>query len=54
MDGKDKGAHEWMIEFKDNPTDAQFQILDESIQALNSDHEAKRYNNMTLNPLRSM
>jgi hypothetical protein len=26
-------------------------ILDENIQALNSDYEAKRYNNMTLNPL---
>lgn len=53
MDGKEKGAHEWMIEFKDNPTDvSQFQkALDESIQSLNSDYEAKRYNNMTLNPL---
>ncbi|CAH0336958.1 hypothetical protein FVB9288_02692 [Flavobacterium sp. CECT 9288] len=53
MEGKEKGAHEWMIEFKDNPTDVlQFQkVLDESIQSLNSDYEAKRYNNMTLNPL---
>jgi 5,10-methylene-tetrahydrofolate dehydrogenase/methenyl tetrahydrofolate cyclohydrolase len=53
MEGKEKGAHEWMIEFKDNPTDvSQFQkALDESIQSLNSDYEAKRYNNMTLNPL---
>lgn len=53
MDGKEKGAHEWMIEFKDNPADlSQFQkALDESIQSLNSDYEAKRYNNMTLNPL---
>ena len=42
-----------MIEFKDNPTDvSQFQkTLDETIQSLNSDYEAKRYNNMTLNPL---
>ncbi len=53
MDGKEKGAHEWMIEFKQNPTDiAQFQkILDYTLQSLNSDYEAKRYNNMTLNPL---
>ncbi|HCF03850.1 GH3 auxin-responsive promoter family protein [Flavobacterium sp.] len=53
MDGKEKGAHEWMIEFKQNPSDlVQFQkILDETIQSLNSDYEAKRYNNMTLNPL---
>jgi hypothetical protein len=47
-----KGAHEWMIEFKILPDVSQFQkALDESIQSLNSDYEAKRYNNMTLNPL---
>jgi len=53
MDGKEKGAHEWMIEFKKNPTNlVQFQkILDDTLQSLNSDYEAKRYNNMTLNPL---
>lgn len=53
MDGKEKGAHEWVIEFKSHPKDIeQFrQILDESLQSLNSDYEAKRYNNMTLNPL---
>lgn len=53
MDGKEKGAHEWMIEFKKKPADiAQFQkALDDSLQSLNSDYEAKRYNNMTLNPL---
>jgi hypothetical protein len=53
MDGKEKGAHEWMIEFKKNPTDIdQFRkILDETLQSLNSDYEAKRYNNMTLNTL---
>jgi hypothetical protein len=53
MDGKEKGAHEWMIEFKKNPTDiVQFEkILDETLQSLNSDYEAKRFNNMTLNPL---
>ena len=53
MDGKEKGAHEWMIEFKKNPNDIdQFRtILDQTLQSLNSDYEAKRYNNMTLNPL---
>jgi hypothetical protein len=53
MDGKEKGAHEWMIEFKKNPTDLVYfqKILDDTIQSLNSDYEAKRYNNMTLNPL---
>ena len=53
MEGKQKGAHEWMIEFKQNPENIeQFQkVLDETLQTLNSDYEAKRYNNMTLNPL---
>ncbi|RXR20682.1 GH3 auxin-responsive promoter family protein [Flavobacterium amnicola] len=54
MKGKEKGAHEWIIEFKKQPEDlAKFsQLLDENIQSLNSDYEAKRYNNMTLNPLK--
>ncbi|MBS1533590.1 MAG: GH3 auxin-responsive promoter family protein [Bacteroidetes bacterium] len=53
MDGKAKGAHEWIIEFKENPQNvAEFShILDLELQAINSDYEAKRYNNMTLNPL---
>lgn len=53
MKEKEKGAHEWIIEFKNAPEDiVKFsQALDENIQALNSDYEAKRYNNMTLNPL---
>src|SRR6478609_553270 len=53
MDGKEKGAHEWIIEFKKAPTNINaFQkTLDETLQSLNSDYEAKRYNNMTLNPL---
>ena len=53
MTNEQKGAHEWIIEFKNPPSDiATFSAaLDENIQALNSDYEAKRYNNMTLNPL---
>ncbi|MGL5111394.1 MAG: GH3 auxin-responsive promoter family protein [Flavobacterium sp.] len=53
MEGKEKGAHEWMIEFKTKPRDLMLfhQVLDTSLQSLNSDYEAKRYNNMTLNPL---
>lgn len=53
MKDKEKGAHEWIIEFKNPPEDiVKFSAaLDENIQALNSDYEAKRYNNMTLNPL---
>ena len=53
MEGKQKGAHEWMIEFKTPPKDLTLfhKILDSTLQSLNSDYEAKRYNNMTLNPL---
>jgi len=51
MKGKEKGAHEWIIEFKKAPCDMEkfTQILDASLQELNSDYEAKRYNNTTLN-----
>jgi hypothetical protein len=53
MEGKQKGAHEWMIEFKTQPQDLTHfhEVLDTTLQSLNSDYEAKRYNNMTLNPL---
>lgn len=53
MEGKEKGAHEWIVEFKMPPANIdQFaRTLDETLQSLNSDYEAKRYNNMTLNPL---
>lgn len=46
------GAHEWMIEFSTEPDDFNLfaKIFDETLKSLNSDYEAKRYNNMTLNP----
>lgn len=53
MEGRNKGAHEWLIEFKKKP--ASFKVfshtLDLELQKLNSDYEAKRSNNITLNPL---
>ncbi|MCX7546746.1 GH3 auxin-responsive promoter family protein [Xanthomarina sp. F1114] len=51
MQGKEKGAHEWLIEFKTPPTDINYfnELLDSALKSLNSDYEAKRYNNMTLN-----
>ncbi len=54
MKGKEKGAHEWMIEFKKQPEDIKLfqKLLDEMLQTVNSDYEAKRYNNMTLNQLK--
>lgn len=52
MVDKEKGAHEWMIEFKEAPKDMQNfeKVLDDTLKSLNSDYEAKRTNNMTLNP----
>ncbi|NNK10114.1 MAG: GH3 auxin-responsive promoter family protein [Flavobacteriaceae bacterium] len=51
MSGKEKGAHEWMIEFRKVPEKLNFftESLDSALKSLNSDYEAKRYNNMTLN-----
>ena len=51
MEGKSKGAHEWIIEFKTPPKDLRdfVEFLDSSLKDLNSDYEAKRYNNITLN-----
>lgn len=53
MVDREKGAHEWIIEFTKAPEDlAKFaEVLDQCVQEVNSDYEAKRYNNMTLNPL---
>jgi hypothetical protein len=50
MEGKSKGAHEWIIEFKTPPKDLNYfgALLDNSLKSLNSDYEAKRYNNITL------
>ena len=51
MEGKEKGAHEWLIEFKKSPACIKefTKVLDLELQELNSDYKAKRYLNMTLN-----
>lgn len=53
MEGKEKGGHEWIVEFKCVPADVEAfrDALDLALQTVNSDYEAKRYNNMTLNKL---
>jgi len=50
MAGKEKGAHEWIIEFRKKPEDLAYftEFLDNALKSLNSDYEAKRYNNITL------
>ena len=53
MDANAKCRHQWLIEFSKQPSNPEEfgQILDRSLQAINSDYEAKRYKNITLQPL---
>jgi hypothetical protein len=52
MEGKEKVPMNGWLNLKSSRRCITIQkALDESIQSLNSDYEAKRYNNMTLNPL---
>ena len=53
MDDHAKCRHQWLIEFNIPPKDVQefATLLDERLQSLNSDYEAKRYKNITLQPL---
>jgi len=51
MNNKKEGAHEWIIEFKKNPKNIEefTFLLDKELKNQNSDYEAKRYKNLTLN-----
>ena len=53
MDARAKCRHQWLIEFSKSPDDlAQFaSLLDRRLQQLNSDYEAKRYKDITLQHL---
>lgn len=44
------GAHEWLIEFEEFPTNFDFfkSVLDDTLKQINSDYEAKRFNNYVL------
>ncbi|PHR34298.1 MAG: hypothetical protein COA38_04140 [Fluviicola sp.] len=50
MEGDKQGAHEWCIEFVKSPDEMdRFKlILDEKLRGVNSDYDAKRYNNFVL------
>ncbi|MGQ1908913.1 GH3 auxin-responsive promoter family protein [Marinifilum sp. RC60d5] len=50
MDKDHKGTHQWLIEFEQAPenVDEFNYILDNALMSLNSDYEAKRYKNITL------
>lgn len=51
MVNKEKGAHEWIMEFRTLPKDFNLfvNVFDNALKSLNSDYEAKRLNNITLN-----
>lgn len=53
MDEHGKCRHQWLIEFSKEPEDinAFARILDLALQKINSDYEAKRYKDITLQPL---
>jgi len=53
MDDKAKCYHQWLIEFSKRPNDlSKFAtLLDQRLQEINSDYEAKRYKNITLQHL---
>ncbi len=53
MDNRAKCQHQWLIEFAREPHSLQAfaDILDHKLQEINSDYEAKRYKNITLQPL---
>ena len=53
MDEHGKCRHQWLIEFNRQPQDVALfaRLLDEHLQTINSDYEAKRYKNITLQPL---
>jgi len=50
MSDTHQGAHEWLIEFTQPPADPDYftTLLDHALMSINSDYEAKRYRNLTL------
>lgn len=53
MDAEARCRHQWLIEFSKRPDSIErfAEILDTTLQQINSDYEAKRYKNITLQPL---
>ncbi len=50
MNGNENGAHEWLVEFDTPPNTIEYftEILDNALKSINSDYEAKRYQNIAL------
>ena len=53
MDENAKCRHQWLIEFSHEPADLDVfaTLLDRKLQEINSDYEAKRFHNVTLQHL---
>jgi hypothetical protein len=47
---ENNGKHQWLIEFEKQPNNLEFftDVLDKTLQQINSDYEAKRYNNYVM------
>ena len=54
IEGEKKGGHQWLVEFGEHPKDLNefVFLLDERLKSLNSDYEAKRFNDMALECLK--
>ena len=54
LNNQQSGYHEWLIEFHETPQNIeQFEIeLDKILRKLNSDYDAKRFNNLLLSNLK--
>lgn len=50
MEGRSKGAHEWVVEFRTPPANLRefTRAVDEGLRRVNSDYDAKRYRDTTL------
>lgn len=50
MDENRKGTHQWLVEFEKQPENMEefVSVLDQELMNVNSDYEAKRYKNITL------
>jgi hypothetical protein len=50
IDVNNNGAHEWLIEFEKEPNNIEYftEMLDNALKSINSDYEAKRYQNLIL------
>ena len=53
MDANAQCRHQWLVEFSEPPASLEsfVEILDTTLQQLNSDYEAKRYKNKTMQQL---